>query len=52
MESHFELKDGMVFNVDIWLENDKSGTRYENGVLIHQNDPVKLSGKTVSPIRI
>jgi len=32
--SNFEIKPGMLFNIDIWLSEDGYGLRYEDGVLV------------------
>jgi Xaa-Pro aminopeptidase len=32
--SDFEIRPGMLFNIDIWLSDGKYGLRYEDGVLV------------------
>jgi Xaa-Pro dipeptidase len=34
--SDFEIRPGMLFNIDIWLSEGKYGLRYEDGVLVMQ----------------
>jgi Xaa-Pro aminopeptidase len=35
--SAFEIRPGMLFNIDIWLSDGKYGLRYEDGVLVRPN---------------
>lgn len=48
----YKLKTGMVFNVDIWLENECAGTRYENGLIVKEGESEKLSGRRTGLIRL
>lgn len=50
--NQFILKSGMVFNVDIWLEDANIGTRYENGVIVKDGKPERLSGKRKGLIKL
>lgn len=32
------FKPGMVFNVDIWIADEEFGVRYEDGIIVREND--------------
>lgn len=36
-ENNFEILPGMLFNIDVWLSDDKNGLRFEDGVLITES---------------
>jgi len=48
----FDLKSGMVFNIDIWLENGIVGTRFEDGIIVKEGKSERMSGRRTGLIEL
>jgi len=39
----FVIKEGMLFNIDIWLSDGKNGLRYEDGIFVTEKGIKELT---------